>query len=59
VGDVFKDEAAFREALQVPGAEEEAHSKPGRWVVRLRGETALAALYRHLALRGSSTTDSL
>ena len=26
---VFKDEAAFREALQVPGAEEEAHSKPG------------------------------
>jgi len=56
---VFKDEAAFREALQVPGAEEEAHSKPGRWVVRLRGETALAALYRHLALRGSSTTDSL
>ena len=55
---MFKDEAAFREALQVPGAEEEAHSKPGRWVVRLLGETALAALYRHLALRESSTTDA-
>jgi hypothetical protein len=55
---VFRDEAAFREALQVPGAKEEAHSKPGRWVVRLLGETALAALYRHLALRESSTTDS-
>jgi hypothetical protein len=55
---VFKDETAFREALQVPGAEEEAHSKPGHWVVRLLGEAALAALYRHLALRESSTTDS-
>ena len=55
---MFKDEAASRAALQVPGAEEEAHSKPGRWVVRLLGETALAALYRHLALRESSTTDA-
>ena len=55
---VFKDETAFREALQVPGAEEEAHSKPGHWVVRLLGEAALAALYRHLTLRESSTTDS-
>ena len=55
---VFKDEAAFREALKVPGSEEEAHSMPGRWVVRLLGKTALAALYRHLTLRGSSTTDS-
>ncbi|GAA1241006.1 hypothetical protein [Oryzihumus leptocrescens] len=48
---IFKDEAAFRSAMQVPGAQEEAHSKPGRWVVRLRGEHALAALYRHLAVR--------
>jgi hypothetical protein len=55
---VFKDEATFREALQVSGAEEESHSKPGRRVLRLRGEPALAALYRHLALRESSATDS-
>lgn len=48
---VFKDEAAFDVAMKVVGAEEEAHSKPGRRVVRLRGDAALAALYSRLAQR--------
>lgn len=34
----------FDGLMQLPGAEEEAHSAEGRWVVRLRGEYALAAL---------------
>lgn len=41
----------FDGLMQLPGAEEEAHSVKGRWVVRLRGEPALAALYGHLAQR--------
>lgn len=37
--------------MEIPGAEEEAHSVKGRWVVRLRGEPALAAIHGHLAQR--------
>jgi hypothetical protein len=48
---VFDDHGAFEAAMAEPGAEEEAHSRDGRWVVRLRGASALRALYGHLSLR--------
>lgn len=48
---IVRDEAEFATAMEQEGAEEEAHSKPGRRVVRLRGEAALTTLYDHLALR--------
>jgi hypothetical protein len=48
---VFKDRAEFDKAMKTPGAEEEAHSTEGRWVVRVRGEAALRALHGHLSKR--------
>lgn len=48
---VYKTEADFAKAMETPGAEEEPHSQEGRWVVRLRGEHALAALHAHLSTR--------
>ena len=41
----------FDSLMQSPDAEEEAHSVEGRWVVRLRGEYALASLHGHLSQR--------
>lgn len=48
---VCRTEAEFDEVMQMPGAEEEAHSTDRRRVVRLRGEQALAALHMHLSQR--------
>ena len=48
---VHRTEGAFNEAMKVPDAEREPHTKDGRWVVRLRGQHALFALHAHLSLR--------
>lgn len=48
---VLRSEAAFNEAMGLPDAEQEAHSTPGRWVVRLRGGSALTTLHDHLSQR--------
>ena len=48
---VCRTEAVFVDAMEMPGAEEEAHSTDGRRVVRLRGEQALAVLHMHLSQR--------
>lgn len=48
---VCRTEGEFDEVIQLPGAEEEAHSTEGRRVVRLRGPEALARLHAHLSQR--------
>jgi hypothetical protein len=48
---VFKEKSEFEQAMTLTGAEEEAHSTTGRWVVRLRGEAALSVLFGHLSQR--------